>query len=89
MTPDPKTSTHDVEAACAAAGLAAPRWAATGRPARAAALGLIADRLEARSSDILDLVDTGTSLGRDRLHSELHRTTFQLRMFAEVIRDGS
>lgn len=83
------TSMHGVEAACAAASLAAPRWAATGRPARAAAIALIADGLEARSSDIVDIADTETFLGRDRLHSELHRTTFQLRMFAQVIRDGS
>lgn len=89
MTPNLKTDMHDVETACAAASLAAPRWAATGRPERAAALDRIADGLDARESDILDIADTETSLGRDRLRGELHRTTFQLRMFAQVARDGS
>lgn len=89
MTPESNTSTRDVDAACTAAALAAPLWAATGRPERAAALALIADGLEDRSNDIVEIADAETFLGRDRLQGELARTTFQLRMFAQLILDGS
>jgi NADP-dependent aldehyde dehydrogenase len=56
---------------------------------RAAWLELVASRLDAAADDLVPLAAQETHLGTDRLQGELKRTTFQLRLFAEVLRDGS
>ncbi|MFI2228644.1 aldehyde dehydrogenase family protein [Nocardia testacea] len=73
----------------AAAGAAHPVLIAEGRPGRAALLTEIADRLEARGAQIVAAADRETALGTGRLRGELIRTCYQLRMFAEVITEGS
>jgi NADP-dependent aldehyde dehydrogenase len=56
---------------------------------RAAWLERVADRLDGAADDLVPLAAQETHLGVDRLQGELKRTTFQLRLFAEVLRDGS
>src|SRR5215207_8113971 len=56
---------------------------------RATWLELVADRLDAAADDLVPLAAQETHLGVDRLRGELKRTTFQLRLFAEILRDGS
>jgi NADP-dependent aldehyde dehydrogenase len=74
-----------VEAAAgAAAGLAA-----MGISGRAVLLEAMADGLEAARETLVALADRETALGPVRLNGELSRTAFQLRFFADVIRDGA
>ena len=51
--------------------------------------GAPGDRLDAAADDLVPLAAQETHLGIDRLQGELKRTTFQLRLFAEILRDGS
>ncbi|WP_084469710.1 aldehyde dehydrogenase (NADP(+)) [Jiangella gansuensis] len=60
-----------------------------GRTGRADALDAIADAFEADREAIVATADRETGLGPTRLNGELTRTTFQLRLFAEVLREGS
>ncbi|MDN4642279.1 aldehyde dehydrogenase family protein [Agreia sp. PsM10] len=62
---------------------------ARGRLGRAELLDAIADALEARRVDIVAAADSETALGETRLNGELTRTTYQLRFFGEVLREGS
>jgi NADP-dependent aldehyde dehydrogenase len=72
------------------AGAEAARVLVGSRPAdRAAWLEQLATRLDAAADDLVPLAAQETHLGLDRLQGELKRTTFQLRLFAEVLRDGS
>ena len=67
----------------------AARLLVDSRPSdRAAWLELVASRLDATADDLVPLAAQETHLGLDRLQGELKRTTFQLRLFAEVLRDG-
>jgi NADP-dependent aldehyde dehydrogenase len=56
---------------------------------RAAWLELVATQIDAAAGDLVPLAAQETHLGLDRLQGELTRTTFQLRLFAEILRDGS
>lgn len=56
---------------------------------RASFLENIADALEAKRDLIVTQANAETALGETRLNGELSRTTGQLRMFAELIREGS
>ncbi|WGL50541.1 aldehyde dehydrogenase (NADP(+)) [Nocardioides sp. BP30] len=85
----PETSAEQVAAACAAAAAAAPGWVATSRPERARLLEEVASALETRAAEVVACADAETALGTPRLTGELARTCFQLRFFAEVIREGS
>ena len=85
----PESTPDDVDAAVIAAQLAAPVLAALGATGRAAVLEGIADALEADREALVELADRETALGRPRLPGELTRTIYQLRFFAEVIRDGA
>ena len=85
----PETSTEEVAALCAAALAAAPALEAMGRERRAALLDALADALEARREEVVALADRETALGTTRLNGELTRTTYQLRLFGEVLREGS
>ena len=60
------------------------------RPAdRAGWLEHLAARLDAAAEQLVPIAARETHLGVDRLQGELKRTTFQLRLFAEILRDGS
>ncbi|MFD2094197.1 aldehyde dehydrogenase (NADP(+)) [Blastococcus deserti] len=85
----PGTTTEEVDRLCAAALAAAPGLDALGRPGRAALLRALADALEGRRDDVVAVADRETALGTTRLNGELTRTCHQLRLFAEVLEEGS
>jgi NADP-dependent aldehyde dehydrogenase len=73
-----------------AAAAQAARVLVGARPAdRAGWLEHLATRLDAAAEELVPLAARETHLGVDRLRGELKRTTFQLRLFAEILRDGS
>ncbi len=85
-----KTATADeqLETILAAAHAAAAPWAQTPATDRAAALSAMADALDAASAELIPIAEAETNLSAGRLSGELIRTTFQLRLFAELLRDG-
>ncbi|MCW3843282.1 aldehyde dehydrogenase family protein, partial [Micromonospora yasonensis] len=85
----PETTSTEVEALCAAALAAAPGLEALGRAGRAALLRGLADALAERREEIVAVADRETALGPVRLNGELTRTCYQLRIFAEVLDEGS
>ena len=84
-----ETTTDEVDRLCAAALAAAPALDGMGRAARAGLLRALADALEARRLDLVAVADRETGLGETRLNGELTRTAYQLRLFAEVLEEGS
>src|SRR4051812_11889457 len=84
-----QTTSQEVDRLCAAALAAAPALEAMGRAGRAGLLRALADALEARRADVVAVADRETGLGTTRLNGELTRTTYQLRLFAEVLDEGS
>lgn len=79
----------DVVHAVCAAEAAAPELAETMPMERAAMLAAIANALSERADSLIRIAAEETSLGRERLESELARTTGQLRLFADVLKDGA
>ena len=84
-----KTTTAEVDRLCTAALAAAPGLDELGRAGRATLLRALADALEARRDDVVAVADRETALGTTRLNGELTRTCYQLRLFAEVLDEGS
>ncbi|GHJ56002.1 aldehyde dehydrogenase [Nonomuraea sp. TT08I-71] len=84
-----ETTTEEVDRLCAAAQAAAAGLEALGRDGRAALLRALADALEERREDVVAVADRETALGPVRLNGELTRTGYQLRLFAEVLDEGS
>ncbi len=84
--PVPASPAAEVDLAVAAAAAAFPAWRAADR---AAAIGAVADLLDAHTAELVELADRETALGQARLTGEVARTTGQLRLFAEVLRDGT
>ncbi|SCL22931.1 NADP-dependent aldehyde dehydrogenase [Micromonospora pallida] len=84
-----ETTTAEVDRLCAAALAATPGLEALGRAGRAALLRALADALEDRREDVVGVADRETALGQVRLNGELTRTCYQLRLFAEVLDEGS
>jgi NADP-dependent aldehyde dehydrogenase len=83
-----ETTTPQVGELCRAALAAAGPLEALGRDGRSALLDTLADALEDHREPIVALADRETALGATRLAGELTRTTYQLRLFADVLRDG-
>ncbi|MFN3276716.1 MAG: aldehyde dehydrogenase (NADP(+)) [Paracoccus sp. (in: a-proteobacteria)] len=77
-----------VARACAAAEAAFDDFAATSRADRARLLEAIADQIEARAEAITAIGHAETGLPEARLQGERGRTTGQLRLFADHIRQG-
>lgn len=63
-------------------------WSQTSRQDRAAALGIVADRLDQAADELVAIAQRESHLAEGRLRGELRRTTFQLRLFGEVLTDG-
>ena len=84
--PVTETFNGEVDAIVAEAVAAFPGWAAS--PERAGALDAVADALDAQVAELVALADTETALGTERLTGEVARTTGQLRLFANELRDG-
>ena len=87
--PVAETSDGAVDAVAVAAAEAAEPWTAAGPAGRAKALAAVADALDGRADELAALADTETALGMTRLTGEVARTTGQLRMFCDVLADGS
>ena len=85
----PQTTPEELEKILASSAAASDEWAATSPPARAKALTAIADALDEAAPDLIPIAQRETHLAEARLQSELKRTTFQLRLFAEVLAEGS
>jgi NADP-dependent aldehyde dehydrogenase len=87
-TADRDTEVAEVEEILAAAAGAAGPWAGLERSERSKALRAVADQLDAAADDLVPIGVRETHLGEARLRSELRRTTFQLRLFADLVDDG-
>ncbi len=77
-----------IETIVASSARAATGWAARPRADRAAALIEVADRLDESADALIPIGQRETHLPEARLRGELKRTTFQLRLFAEVVAEG-
>lgn len=82
------TTAEEVDAIAAAAAAAAAPWAAMDLTDRAQVLRGLADRLDAHATALIPLAIRETHLSEPRLVGELRRTSFQLRLFAQVVLDG-
>ncbi|MFP5071654.1 aldehyde dehydrogenase (NADP(+)) [Pseudonocardia nantongensis] len=84
-----ETTAAGTAALCATAAEAAPGLEALGRSGRADLLDTLADALQAHRDEVVAVADRETALGPARLNGELTRTCYQLRLFGEVLREGS
>ncbi|SMH38275.1 NADP-dependent aldehyde dehydrogenase [Rathayibacter oskolensis] len=81
--------TRIVEDRVLAAAGAVPAALASSRAERARWLTRIALRLDEARDDLVAVAEGETHLGADRLRGEVARTSGQLRLFAEVVEEGS
>ena len=81
-------STALVDRACEAAEEAFWAYGYSSRESRATFLDMIADEIEMRSDEITEIGTQETGLPEARLQGERGRTTGQLRLFAQHIREG-
>ncbi len=79
----------DIDQLAARAAAAAAPYAALDPQVRAAALVAAADALTEHGDELIAIALRETGLTRARLTGELKRTTVQLKLFAEVVADGS
>ena len=87
-TPSEETTNEELGRILAAAHAATRPWGSLGTGARADVLDQVADALDAHAQDLITLASEETHLSQGRLTLELKRSTFQLRLFGQVIRDG-
>lgn len=85
----PDTSPVELDGILAAAAAAAGPFAALPPADRAVVLRRVAEALDGDATTLVELAMTETHLPEARLRGELNRTTFQLRLFAEVLEEGS
>ncbi|WP_102144563.1 aldehyde dehydrogenase (NADP(+)) [Mycobacterium hubeiense] len=78
-----------VDAACSAAAAAFADYRSATSEQRAQFLEVIAANIEAIADAIVDRATAETGLPHARLTGEVARTTGQLRLFADVLREGS
>jgi len=83
------TSFDEVAQIAARAEAAFPELIRLGRTWRAQLMGRLADALENRRGALVSTADSETGLGVARLNGELTRSAFQMRLFADVLRDGA
>jgi NADP-dependent aldehyde dehydrogenase len=83
------TTLEELSTITAAARAAAPAVASASDEVRAGWLRAMADTLDAHSDELVRIADEETHLGARRLEGEVKRTTGQLRLFADVIAEGS
>ncbi len=82
------TSVEQVDRIVSAAAEAFAELNASSRDWRASLLELMADHVERHREALVASADRETALGETRLGGELSRSVFQLRLFAEAVRDG-
>ncbi|WP_326819640.1 aldehyde dehydrogenase (NADP(+)) [Streptosporangium sp. NBC_01756] len=80
---------EEVDLACRRAHALLPLLEGAGPLGRAALLKAMADALDARTDTLAAVADAETALGLPRLTGEVARTSGQLRLFAEVLAEGS
>ncbi len=85
---DRRTSRAEVERAVGAATSVARSYGAQSPVERAAILKDLAGHLDDAGEMLVVSAEAETHLGMARLRAELRRTTFQLRLFADVLIDG-
>ncbi len=83
------TTEAELDALLDAAVAAAPVLAATRPSVRAGWLRAVADALDADAERLIPLAAEESHLPVPRLTGELKRTTFQLRLFADVLDEGA
>ena len=84
-----ENTAEETAAACESAAAAFPGREAMGRHGRAGLLRAMAGSLEAARAQVVQVADRESALGEPRLNGELTRTCFQLRLFADVLHEGS
>ncbi|MBV8914293.1 MAG: aldehyde dehydrogenase (NADP(+)), partial [Acetobacteraceae bacterium] len=87
--PFPGGSKRDVEQACALAWEAFDTYRETGLEQRARFLETVAEQLLALGDALVERACAESGLARPRIEGERARTVGQLRLFAEVVREGS
>ncbi|MEU4190472.1 aldehyde dehydrogenase (NADP(+)) [Kribbella sp. NPDC026611] len=83
------TTPAQLEQALAAATAAAPALGAAEPAVRAGWIRAVADALDAAADELVPIAIRETSLPEPRLRGEVARSTGQLRMFADVLEEGS
>jgi NADP-dependent aldehyde dehydrogenase len=83
------TSATELDTVLERARLAAEPLGALRPAERARHLVAVADALDAAAEELVPLALAETNLPQGRLTGELKRTTFQLRLFAEVLEEGA
>ncbi len=84
-----ETSSDELEGQLAAAAAASRPWGEMIPLARASCLRAVADALDAAADELVPLAVAESHLDAARLVGELGRTTFQLRMFADLVEAGA
>ena len=84
-----ETTGEQVADLVATAADAAPGFAALGRAERARLLLDVADRIEGRRAELIEIASAETGFGAAKLDGELTRAAYQFRFFADVIGEGS
>lgn len=82
------TSTEEIEEVLLAASLAHTSWSSTQPADRATVLERVAAALDGAAEELIPVAIEETHLPEGRLRGELKRTTFQLRLFADELREG-
>lgn len=82
------TSAADVDQIVARAARASEQWKRVTIAERASAMVAVADALDEHADELVPLAQRETHLAEARLRGELRRTSFQLRMFAEMLPEG-
>ncbi len=80
---------EEVDAAVRLASEAASTYRLVSGREKGAFLRKIADRIESRSDETIERAERETALPRPRLQGETARTCGQLRLFAQVVEEGS
>jgi NADP-dependent aldehyde dehydrogenase len=83
------TSPEELDTILTAAASASRAWGDTLPATRATSLRAVADALDAAADELVPLARAESHLALARLTGELVRTTFQLRLFADVVDEGS
>ncbi|WP_405374340.1 MULTISPECIES: aldehyde dehydrogenase (NADP(+)) [unclassified Microbacterium] len=83
------TETAEVDGLVERAAAASASWRSSSIADRVRALDAVANALDARADDLVAVAGDETHLAEARLRGELTRTTFQLRLFGEVLQEGS
>ncbi|WP_150240151.1 aldehyde dehydrogenase (NADP(+)) [Nocardiopsis quinghaiensis] len=89
MTTVPDTTPEELDSVLERAAAAAPFLAALAPAERARLLRAVADALDSAADDLVPIAMEEAHYPEARCRGELGRTTFQLRLFAEALEDGS